>query len=164
METMDIAISAQKTAPPDMAMNLAATINAWTAPRSDTPCGANWFSTGSSMASSSWGWRVLLDVPGADRSRLFDQQRTVQSLRCHLATSSSLTAGTSSQVAMAPSTTPLLMASVICAGGMFTGAPPNAVSSLAALREGLRSLTPLKLSRPTMGFDDVLKITPVPLN
>ena len=82
----------------------------------------------------------------------------------YFVTSCSLTAGTSSQVAIAPSTTPLETASVICAGGMLTGAPPSAVSNLAALRDGLRSLTPLKPSTFRIGLLAVLMITPLPLN
>ena len=47
---------------------------------------------------------------------------------------------------------------------MLTGAPPRAVSSLAALREGLRSVTPLKPSMVRMGLLQGLMITPLPLN
>ncbi len=44
----------------------------------------------------------------------------------YLVTSSTLTAGSTSQGAMAPSMMPLEMPSVICAGGIVTGTPPSA--------------------------------------
>ncbi len=48
----------------------------------------------------------------------------------YLVTSSTLTAGSTSQGAMAPSMTPLEMPSVICAGGMLTGTPPRACRNI----------------------------------
>ena len=47
---------------------------------------------------------------------------------------------------------------------MLTGAPPSAVSNLAALREGLRSFTPLKPSTVRIGLLDVLMMMPLPVN
>ncbi|MNY63255.1 hypothetical protein D3C86_2001870 [compost metagenome] len=75
-------------------------------------------------------------------------------------TSFSLVAGTTSQEARAPSTTPLEMASVICAGGMLTGVAPRASRVLAAVRLEARSFRPDRSARVFTGLPRTCRSMP----
>ncbi len=66
--------------------------------------------------------------------------------------SCSLSAGTTSQGTIAPSTTPLDRASGICGTGMATGVPPSREISLVEVRLAARIFLPRKSAILLMGF------------